>query len=149
MQSHYSGIMTLGCRRNRMDSTAKLMSESAAFERRCTVFIAAIVLLPMLGGCKVGQHASDAPKTASAAAATSATATNCVPPSTASTTRHSTQVFTVTAEHSPPASSLSKTSAVHATTAVREIPIGRIKPGEIGCPPKIQPPTPPATKNNQ
>lgn len=113
-----------------------------------TLFIAAIVLMPILGGCKGGHHQNDVKQTASNSAATSvngAVDTNCVPLSTASTTRHPTQVSTATAGHSPPAASLTKTGGVPATTAKRTIPIGRIKPGGIVCPPEIQSAPSPAT----
>jgi len=109
------------------------------------LLIAAIVLMPMLGGCKDGHHASVVKKNVTANAATRVAATPCVSPSTQNATIHATRIGTAAAGRSPPAAGLTKTRAANATTAKRLIPIGRIKPGQDGCPPKIQPPTPPET----
>lgn len=109
------------------------------------LLIAAIVLVPMLGGCKGGDHASAVKKNGTASAATRSAATPCVSPATRNATIHATRVGTAAAGRSPPAASLTRTRAANATTAKHLIPIGRIKPGEGGCPPKIQPPSPPET----
>ena len=118
---------------------------AVALGRPRILLITAIVLMPMLGGCKGGDHASAVTKNGTVSAATRAAATPCVSPATRNATIHATRIGTAAAGRSPPAASLTKTRAANATTAKRLIPIGRIKPGEGGCPPKIQPPSPPET----